>query len=80
MKKQSFSFSVRLTEQHYLLLSKANGLIKGNTNISYVCSDIHCSLALKFKDNSFKLFNSKKELHHLLNDWFKHKQSLRGVS
>ena len=50
------------------MLSKAKGLIKGNANTGYVYSDINCSLALKFKGNSFKYFNSKKELHHLLND------------
>ena len=35
-KKPGFSVSVDLTEQRYLLLSKAKELIKGNTNISYV--------------------------------------------
>ena len=67
-KKPGFSVSVGLTKRRYLLLSKANGLIKGNTNVSYVCNDINCSLALRFKDNCFKYFNSEKELHNLLND------------
>ena len=67
-KEPSFSVSVDITKRRYLLLSKAKGLIKCNTNISYVYSDINCSLALKFKYNSFKYFNSEIELHHLLND------------
>ena len=67
-KKTDFSVSVDLTKRCYLLLSKAKGLIKGNTNINYVYCDINCSLELRFKDNSFKYFNSDKELHHLLND------------
>ena len=67
LKKTGFSVSVDLTKRRYLLLSKANGLIKCNTNISYVYSGINCSLALRFKDNSFKYFNSEEELHDLLN-------------
>ena len=59
-KKPGFSVSIDLT--------KAKGPIKGNTNISYVYGDINCSLALRFKDNCFKYFNSEKELHHLLNN------------
>ena len=58
-----FSVSIDLTKRRYLLLSKAKGLIKGNTN--YSC--INCSLPLKFNNNSFKYFNSEIELHHLLN-------------
>ena len=40
--------SIDLAKQLYLLLSKAKGLIKGNTNISYVYSDINCFFALRF--------------------------------
>ena len=60
-----FSVSVDLTKRRFLLLTKARGLIKRNTNISYVYSDINCSLGLRFKDNSFKYYNNEKELHHL---------------
>ena len=68
LKKPGFSVLVDLTNWSYLLLSKAKGLIKGSINISCVYSDINCSLALRFKDNSFKYFSCEKELHHLLND------------
>ena len=64
-KEPGFSVSVGLTKRSYLLLSKAKGLIKSNTNISYVYSNINFSLALRFKD-SFKYFNREKELHSLL--------------
>ena len=60
-----FSVSVDLTKRRFLSLTKARGLIKRNTNISYVYSDINCSLRLRFKDNCFKYFNNEKELHHL---------------
>ena len=49
-------------------MCKAKELIKRNTNINYIYNDINCSLALRFEDNSFKYFNSEKELHRLLND------------
>ena len=42
------------------------GLIKDNPNVSYVYADINCSLGIKFKNGSFKYFNSLNELHSLL--------------
>ena len=66
-KKPGFTVSIDLTKRRYLLLTKAKGLIKGNSNIKYVYSDINCSLALRFKDDSFKYVNSAIELHRLLN-------------
>ena len=67
-KKIGFTVSVDLTKRRYLLLTKAKGLIKGNSNIKYVYSDINCSLALRFKDDSFKYFNRERELLSLLNE------------
>ena len=49
------------------LFTEAKGLIKGNSDIKYVYSDINCSLALRFNDDSFKYFNSERELLSLLN-------------
>ena len=66
-KKPGFTVSVDLTKRRYLLLTKAKVLIKGNSNMKYVYSDINCSLALRFKDDSFKYFNSERELLSLLN-------------
>ena len=66
-KKPGFTVSVDLTKRRYLLLTKAKGLIKGNSNMKYVYSDINCSLALRFNDDSFKYFNSERELLSLLN-------------
>ena len=55
-KKPGFTVSVDLTKRRYLLLTKAKGLIKGNSNIKYVYSDINCSLALRFKDGFIQVF------------------------
>ena len=44
-KKPGFTVSVDLTKRRYLLLTKAKGLIEGNSDIKYVYSDINCSLA-----------------------------------
>ena len=41
--------------------------MKGNSDIKFVYSDIDCSLALRFKDESLKYFNSERELLSLLN-------------
>ena len=55
-KKPGSTFSEDLTKRRYLLLSKAKWLIKGNSKIKNVYSDINCSLALMFKDDSFRYF------------------------
>ena len=61
-----FNVSVDLTRRHYLLLKTAKGIIKDNPNISNVYADINCSLGIRFKNGSFKYFNSLDELHSLL--------------
>ena len=60
-----FNVSVDLTRRCYLLKT-AKGIIRDNPNISYVCTNINCSLSIKFKNGSFKYFNSLNELHSLL--------------
>ena len=52
------------TRRRYLLLQTAKGVIKDNPDISYVYGE--CSLVIKFKNGSFKYFNSFNELHSLL--------------
>ena len=47
-------------------LKTIKGLIKDNPNVSYVYADINCSLGIKFKNGSFKYFNSLNELLSLL--------------
>ena len=61
-----FNVSVDLTRKRYLLLKTAKGIINNNPDISYVYPDINCSLGIKFKNGSFKYFNSLNELHSLL--------------
>ena len=53
-KQPGFTVSFDLTKQRYLLLTKTKGLIKGNSNMKYMCSDTSCFRALRFKDHSFK--------------------------
>ena len=43
-KKPGFTVSVDLTKRRYLLLTKAKGLIKGNSNIKFVYSDSNVPL------------------------------------
>ena len=61
-----FNVSVDLTSRRYLLLKAAVGVYKSNSNISFVYPNINCSLCSKFKNGSFKYFNSLNELHSLL--------------
>ena len=63
---QNFTISVDLTKRRYKLLMKARGLIKDNDAIDFVFSDINCSLGVKFNDDSFKYFNSEKELYNII--------------
>ena len=37
-------------------------------NVSFVCADVNCSLAIRFKNVTIKHFNSKYEFRSLLND------------
>ena len=61
-----FNVSVDLTRRRYYLLKTAKGIIKDNPDISYVYTDINCSLGIKSKNGSFKYVNSLNELDSLL--------------
>ena len=68
-KKQGLKFfnvSVDLARWCYLLLKTAKGIIKYNLNISYFYAGINCSLAIQFKNGSFKYLKTLNELHSLL--------------
>lgn len=61
-----FNVFVDWTRRRDLLLKTAKGLIKDNHNVNFIYADIICSLGIKFKNESFKYFNSLNELHSLL--------------
>ena len=63
---KSFNVSLDLTKRRYVLLTKAKGLIKDNPSVAYAFCDINCSLAVKLNGNTYKYFNSEKELRKLL--------------
>ena len=63
-----FSVSVDLTRRRYLLLNKAKGLIKDCESKNYVFADVNCSVGMKFQNGVFTYFNSKNELHCLINN------------
>ena len=64
-RSELFKVSVDLTRTRYLFLETAEGLIEKKLNISFVYADIYWSLGIKFKNGSFKCFNSLNELHSL---------------
>ena len=64
---RKFSVSVDLTKRRLELLKYARGMIdSGNYDIKFAFADVNCSLGLRFNDGNIQFFNSKQELHHLL--------------
>ena len=66
--ENSFSVSLDLTKRRYNLLKIAQGIVKEMDNVSFVCADVNCSLAIHFKNGSIKHFNSEYGFRSLLND------------
>ena len=64
---KSFSVSVNLTKRRYLLLWEARELLKNKDDIDFAFPDINCSLGFRYKNGSFRCFNSENELHNLIN-------------
>ena len=66
--ENSFSVSQDLIKRKYNLLKIAQGINKEMDNVSFVCADVNCSLAIRFKNGTIKHFSSKYEIRSLLND------------
>ena len=66
--ENSFSVSLDLTNRRYNLLKFAQGIVKEMNIVSFVCANVNCSLAIRFKNGAVKYFNSEYELRSLLND------------
>ena len=66
--ENSFSVSLDLTKQSYNLLKLTQGIMKEMDNVSFVCADVNCFLAIGFKNGTIKHFNSEHEFRLLLND------------
>ena len=65
--ENSFSVSLDLTKRRYNLLKIAQGIVKEVDNVSFVCADVNCSLAIRFKNGTIKHFNSEYDFRSLLN-------------
>ena len=66
--ENSFSVSLDLAKPRYNLLKFAQGIVKEMDNVRFVCADVNWSLAISFKNATFKHFNSAYEFRLLLND------------
>ena len=42
-------------------------LVNSKTNVEFAFADINCRVALKLKGGAFKFFNTRDELHNVLN-------------
>ena len=66
--QRSFSISLDLIKRRYNLLKFAQKIVKEMDNVSFVCADVNCSLAIRFKNDIIKRLNSEYEFRSLLND------------
>ena len=57
----------QLIKQRYNLLKFTQGRVKEMDNVSFVCADITCSLAICFNNSTIKYFKSEYEFRSLLN-------------
>ena len=64
---KSFSVLIDLTKRRYLLLREARELIKNNDDTDFAFVEINSSLGFRYKNGSFRHFNSENELHNLIN-------------
>ena len=62
-----FKVSLDLTKRRFELLNHAREVVKENTKVSYVYTDINCNLVLKSTNNKFHHFNSVSELVGIIN-------------
>ena len=63
-----FSVSLDLTKRRYNLLKIARGIVKEMDNATFVCADVNCSFAIRFKNGAIKHFNIGYEFGSLLSD------------
>ena len=61
-----FKVSLDLTNRRYQLLKHARDVVKGNHNVSYVFTDINCTLVVESANNKFYNFNSEAELNDII--------------
>ena len=57
-----------LTKQRYNLLKIDQGIVNEMDNVSFVCADVNCSLAMRFKNGNIEHFNSEYQFRSLLNN------------
>ena len=55
-------------KQSYNLLKFTQGIMKEMDNVSFVCAEVNCFLAIRFKNGTIKHFNSEYEFRLFLND------------
>ena len=58
-KKGKVRFFLDLTKRRYELKKLAINRTNDNSNVDFVFTDVNCNLVIKFKDGSFKFFNSE---------------------
>ena len=67
--EHNFKVALDLTKRRYELLKFAKEKIKINNKIDFAFADSNCSLAIKIKEGPIIHFNSKDELHSIINKY-----------
>ena len=62
--QNSFSVSLDLIKRRYNLLKIAQGIVKEMDNASFVCADVNCPLAIRFKNGTIKHLTVKMSSVH----------------
>ena len=66
--KVSFSVSLDFKKRRYNLLKFSQGIEKEMDNVSFVCADVNCYLAIRLKNGIIKDFHREYEFRSLLNN------------
>ena len=67
-KPRRFSVSLNLTKRRYDILKRAKGIISGYPGVNFVFAVVNCSLAVRFKDDSYYHFNDETQLTRYLDN------------
>ena len=64
----SFSVSLDLTKRRYNLYKFSQVIVKEMDNVSFLCPDVNCYLAIRLKNGIIKHFNREYKFRSLLNN------------
>ena len=67
-KHSDIRFYIDQTKRRFNLRKMAVEFVKDKPEVDFVFVDINCNLCIRFKNNSYKFFNSEDELNNLFRE------------